>query len=391
MKILFVLENYIPHIGGVEIVFKNLCEGLTKLGHEVSVVTHRLKNTKRFEIINGVKVYRVDCFHSRYWFTFLSIPKVMKLAKKADLIHTTTFNGAFPAWLASMLLRKRCIITIHEVWIGKWNKLTEMNWLNAKLHDLLEKLIYLLNFDRYVCVSKSTQRQLLERGINKNKTEVVYNGVDYGHWNPEKYDGKKIRKELNLDKNYLYLFTGRPGISKGLEYLIRAVPLISKRIQNSKLLAIVSKDKAYEKRYKYILDMIKELKIEDKIILHNPVPYKELPDYVKAVDCVVVPSLAEGFGFAAAEACAMGKPVVASNTTSLPEVVSGRYVLVKPRSSEGIAKGIEMVYKSQTMKSELKRFELQNNIDSYLLIYRRLIKNIINKKHLNKTSFSEDI
>ena len=48
MKILFVLENYTPHIGGVEIVFKNLSEGLAKLGHDISIVTHRLKGTKRF-------------------------------------------------------------------------------------------------------------------------------------------------------------------------------------------------------------------------------------------------------------------------------------------------------------------------------------------------------
>ena len=41
MKVLFVLENYIPHIGGVEIVFKNLSGGLVKVGHDVSIVTHR--------------------------------------------------------------------------------------------------------------------------------------------------------------------------------------------------------------------------------------------------------------------------------------------------------------------------------------------------------------
>ncbi len=43
MKILFVIENYLPHIGGVELVFKNLSEALVKLGHEAIIVTHRLK------------------------------------------------------------------------------------------------------------------------------------------------------------------------------------------------------------------------------------------------------------------------------------------------------------------------------------------------------------
>lgn len=375
MNVLFVLENYLPHIGGVEIVFQNLSEGLVKLGYNVSIVTHRLKGTKKFEIINGVKVYRVNCFHSRYWFTFFSIPKALKLGKKADIIHTTTFNGAFPAWFISKLLRKKCVITIHEVWIKKWNKLTEMNWFNAKIHDILERLIYLLNFDKYVCVSKSTQNQLLDVRVNKNKTKVIYNGINYNYWNPQKYNGKKIRKKLSLEKNFIYVFTGRPGTSKGLEYLIKAVPLISKKIPSAKLLAIVSKDKAYKKRYSYILNLIKKLNIKDKVIIHDPVSYQELPNYIKASDCVVIPSLTEGFGFAAVEACAMRKPVVVSNINSLPEVVSGKYVLIKPKSPNSIAKGIEKVYNNKIIKRDLKRFEIKNNINNYLKTYEDVLEN----------------
>ena len=59
------------------------------------------------------------------------------------------------------------------------------------------------------------------------------------------------------------------------------------------------------------MKLIRRLGIEDKIVLINSVLRKELPNYIKAADCVVVPSLTEGFGFCAAEACAMGKPVVA--------------------------------------------------------------------------------
>ena len=75
MNVLFVCENYAPHIGGAEIVFKTLAEELVKLGHNVDVVTHRIKRTKFFEDINGVKVYRVRSFDNRYVFTFSSLPK----------------------------------------------------------------------------------------------------------------------------------------------------------------------------------------------------------------------------------------------------------------------------------------------------------------------------
>ncbi len=372
MNMLFVLENYIPHIGGVEVVFKNLSEGLAKIGHDVSVVTHRLKGTKRFEVINGVNVYRVDCFHSRYWFTFLAVPKVFSLAKKADVIHTTTFNGAPPAWLVSKILGKKCVITVHEVWVNKWDKLTEMKGANAMAHNFLEKMIYTLRFDKYVCVSESTRKQLIEAGVNAFKSRVVYNGVDYGFWKPSRYDGQAVREKLGIEEGFVYLFYGRAGVSKGLKYLLMAVPLISKGIPNSKLLAIVSKDPAYRKQYIEMMRMIKRLGIKNNVIVHEPVGYKELPNYVRAADCVVVPSLSEGFGFTAAESCAMGKTVVASNTTSLPEVVSGRYVLVKPRSVSGIAKGVEMAFNGNVMKSRLKKFGLEENIQGYLDVYKEM-------------------
>jgi glycosyltransferase involved in cell wall biosynthesis len=374
MNILFILENYLPHIGGVEIVFKNLCEGLSKKGYTINIITHRIKNSKKFEVINGVNIHRINCFNSRYLFSFLSIFKCIKFAKKANLIHTTTFNGAFPAWITSKIFKKKCIITIHEVWIGKWHELTKMNLFSCKIHDFLERLIYLLKFDKYICVSKSTQKQLIDIGIKKNKIKVIYNGLDYNHWNPKKYNENKIRKQLKLDKNFVYLFTGRPGISKGLEYLIKAVPIISKKINNSKLLAIVSKDKAYEKRYKYIVELIKKLDIENKIILHDPVKYKELPNFVKAVNCVVVPSLSEGFGFAAAEACAMDKPVVAINTTSLPEVVSGKYILIKQKNEKEIAKGIQKIYNNKFKESKLRKFTMEDNIKKYVDVYKQIKK-----------------
>jgi glycosyltransferase involved in cell wall biosynthesis len=373
MKILFVLENYHPHIGGVEVLFKNLAEGLVKKGYEVKVITHRIKNTKKFEILNGVKIYRISCLNNRYLFTFFSIPKAIYLARDADIIHTTTFNGAFPAWFASKILRKRCIITIHEVWVNKWNELTEMNKINAWVHNKLEKLIYLLNFDRYVAVSESTKSQLLSVCIKKEKVDVVYNGVDYGHWSPNKYDGQMIKKELGLLKGkFIYLFSGRPGTSKGLEYLIKAVPIISKAIKDSKLLLIISKDKAYKKQYDSIIKLIKQLRIEKNIFIHNPLPYNELPSYVKSVNCVVVPSLSEGFGFAVAEACAMNIPVVASDAGSIPEIVSGKYILVKPKDEKSIAEGIIKIYNKRYNKKTLKKFTVIDNVLGYLNIYKSM-------------------
>lgn len=170
------------------------------------------------------------------------------------------------------------------------------------------------------------------------------------------------------------MYYGRPGPSKGVEYLVKAVRYVSRAIPQSMLVLILSRDAAYKKRYHSIRRLINELRIENTVLLHNPVPWSELPAYITAVDCVVIPSLSEGFGFSAAESCAMGKTVVATNVGSLPEVVTGKYVLVKPKSPEALAHGIISAYQGKVTKTPLKHFDKDNNVDTYLTLYNALLE-----------------
>lgn len=369
MKILFVLENYYPHIGGVEVLFKNLAEGLAKK-HQVIVLTRKLPGTKKYEVLNKVKIHRVSA-PNRYVFTFFSIPKAIDLGRKADIIHTTTFNAAFPAWLSARANGKPSLITVHEVWVGKWNKYTDMRGIKAKLFDFLERPIYMLGFDKFVGVSKSTQNQLKNLGISEKKIEQVYNPVDYKHFS-KKYNPSKIKKKYKLGNKFVVLAYGRLAPSKGIENLVIAFAQIKKKIKNAKLILILSTAQ-YPERFSRLKKMINQLGIEKQVEIIQSVSWKELPNYIKTANVVVVPSLAEGFGYTAAEASALKIPVVASNTTSLPEVVSGKYVLVKPNSPKAIEQGVIMVKKKQYKTSKLKYFRLNDTLKGYTLVYEKLL------------------
>jgi len=141
MKVVFVCEYYLPHIGGVETVFNQLALKLAENGNNVHIITCQLENTPNFEIIDGITIHRVKVPQKgdRYWFTFLAIPAVFKVAKDAVVIHTTTYTGAFPAWLTAKILNKRCVITVHEVWGPLWYKFSGMNCLSALIHRYSEK------------------------------------------------------------------------------------------------------------------------------------------------------------------------------------------------------------------------------------------------------------
>ncbi|MBI4438423.1 glycosyltransferase family 4 protein [Candidatus Woesearchaeota archaeon] len=367
MRILYILDNYWPFKGGAETLFKNLAEGTVKKGHTATVLTRKIKGTKKYEEHNGVKIHRINSCH-RYLYSLEAIPKAIKLAEKADVIHTSTFNSAFPAWIAARAKKKPAVITIHEVWLGKWAEYTDMSPATAAIHDLLEQPIYRLGFKKHICVSESTRKQLLKcKWINPEKTMTIYNGLDYSHFDPKKHDGKKTRKKLGLGKSYTCLTFGRAAPSKGLKYAAKAIRHI--RIKNFKFLFIIAKD--HSKSHN---EFIKEAKkAGNKAIIHEPVSYEELPDYIAAADCIVVPSLSEGFGYAAAEACAMGKPVVASNTTSLPEVVSGKYILAKPKSPESIAEAIHKAYNKEYTTSKPKRFTIEKNVEQHIKLYNSLV------------------
>ena len=374
MKVLFVLENYFPFIGGAEVLFKNLCEGLVEKGHQVTVITSSLPQAPYNEMVNGVEVLRVQTPRkgSRYWFTLLAIPSSIRIVKKFDIVQTTTYNGAFPAWLAARLAGKKCLITVHEVIGSDWKDMQGMNWLTAWLHRFLEWLIVALPFDRYVTVSQYTAKRVEKYGIRPQRISVAYNGINYDQFDMSKADRPAIREMLNLSDKFVYMYFGRPGISKGVEYLIAAAPLISREIPSSRLLLLLGKEPA--EGYKKMLSLIKEMQIEELVILHDPVPRIELPGYIAAADCVVVPSLSEGFGFTAAEACAMEVPVVASDVGSLPEIVSGRYMLIEPRNTQAIADAVVEVYNNRAKAKARKVFTWNSCVDKYESLYNEIVK-----------------
>ncbi|MAF99520.1 MAG: hypothetical protein CMH61_02810 [Nanoarchaeota archaeon] len=367
MNILFVCENYLPHFGGAEVVFKNLAERYVELGHSVDLVTHRMQGTKKNEIIGGVTIHRIPSLYSRYLFTFSSILKTVQLAKKSDIIQTTTFNGAVPAWIAGKVTGKKVVLTVHEVWGGKWKKVTGFSHLKSWLHEFLEWCIYKLPFDKYVCVSEATRKDLLKR-INEKKVQVIHNGFDYDFWNPDNYDARKL-----LPNNYVFFSWGRPGASKGFQYVIKAMSIVRKKIPGARLVLMFGSADKYKKKFLELKRLIRDKNLQDVVKILRPVQHGELGHILKSIDCGVVPSVAEGFGYNAIEVTAMGKPVIVSDAGSLPEVVSGEHVIFESTNVPDLAKKMIAVHNGEVVKTPIKKFEWKSTIDNYLKTYKSVM------------------
>ncbi|MEM5772062.1 MAG: glycosyltransferase family 4 protein [Candidatus Aenigmatarchaeota archaeon] len=376
MKICMILDYYYPCVGGIERDFFNLAKNLVKLGHDVYVISLKVPNTNSYEEIDGIKIYRVySPIKNRFIACFFMIPKILKIAKNCLFIHTSTYGSLIPSWICKNILRKKCIITIHEVFNDLWYFIYKSK-IKAFIAKLFERFLLLFNFDLYIVHSNFTKNRLA-LFKPKEKIKLSCSGIDYNYFNRKKTKPKLARKELGLKNEKIFAYFGRPGPTKGLEYFINSFEEIASKIPNARFLLVLSSEP--KEGYEYVKKLISESSVKDKIILHKSIPlFSEkgkacLRDYMAAADCIVVPSISEGFGIVAAEACALDVPVVASNTTSLPEVVSGKYLLVKPRDSHAIAEACIKVCKGEFKKSKKKLFTIEMRVKSHLSIYKDLL------------------
>ncbi len=375
MKIVFVVDFYFPHLGGAEKLFARIAEFLARRGWEVVVITQKLPGTTSEETRKKVKIRRVFSPLGRLGFAFWAIPTVLFESRDADLIHASLYSAAFPAWLVGKLLRKPVLVTVHEIFGRMWSTVMGQGVLRGTFYQIWESFLVGLGFDLYIVPSLYTYNSLrLYKGIPDRKIRLLYHGVDKVFYKAaqKKVNRQALRKTLGLPEfDFLYLFFGRPGISKGVNYLLQAVPYIRKKIPNSRLVLILADSP--EREYRKICQKVKKLGGKD-IILLKPMLRQKLIQYLQAVDCVVIPSLAEGFGFAAAESCALQRPVVVSRVASLPEVVGGKAVFAKPADPVSIARGVIKMAKGKWQKLPLPQFDWFSVLKKYERLYRRIIK-----------------
>lgn len=360
LKILYILEYYFPHIGGVEILFQNLAEGLAKRGHKIKVLTNNLNGLKKFEIINDVEVYRINFPKpKRFFFTFFSFPFFLKLGKEADIVHSSTYGGVFSASFCAKILRKPSILSVHEIWMEKWKKVPFISKIQKYTGSFQEWFLIQLPFSIKIAESTYTLQRL--KSLNINNAIKIPAGISV----PEKLKWNKKREEF-----FKYLYFGRPGHWRGVDILLYAYSKLLKELKNIKLILILSKKP--EKECREIINLISKLNLNENIEIKEPLEREELFNFLMEVDAVVVPSISEGFGLSAAEASALSVPIISSNAGSLPEVVSGKCLFFESGNILDLKEKMAKAFEGKWEWVEKKEFPLKNFLDSWENVYRGL-------------------
>lgn len=360
MKILFVLEYYHPHIGGVETLFQSLAEELSESGHEIVILTNRYdKSLPALEKLGNISIHRYR-FFNRYLFTFLAWLPGLRLADKSvDLVHTTSYNAALPAWIIAKLRGKKIIITFHEYWGELWQQLpwmpSWMKWTFARF----ERMISRLGYDKIVAVSDSTATALKGSGIAPHQVTRIYNGIEYAQAESHTDSARDVKQ---------YLYFGRAGYSKGLDLLLPACAQLWERGETFHLTMVVSQDH----QYPTVAKMIDDLGVRDQINMRHNLSRSDLNQLITQSDAVIIPSYSEGFCYAAVETMEIGTPIISSGQGALAEVVCGQHITVEAFDVGGLSRAIGRALTDDWDHTPTRRYELSDTIAAYIALYKEL-------------------
>lgn len=191
---------------------------------------------------------------------------------------------------------------------------------------------------RVLTVSEFSRQRIIEwSGCSPEKVRVVGNGVSEAFTINVAEQSRAFR--------YLFCCSNRKG-HKNEHRLLQA--FVASGLSNElKLVLTGSPDLE-------IKNIIKNLGIEDKIIFTGRISEAELSSWYRGAEATIFPSLYEGFGLPIIESMACGTPVIASNTTSLPEVGGDSGYYVNPLDIQSIANGMKLVTSNENLRSEMR-------------------------------------
>jgi glycosyltransferase involved in cell wall biosynthesis len=209
---------------------------------------------------------------------------------------------------------------------------------------------------RVIAISSSSKNDIVRLlGVSEGRVDVVSCGVDEDFRPIEGEEQlEALRKKWQLPPEML-LFVGTLEPRKNLTTLLHSYALLRRRFDPPPL--VVGGPKGW--RHEEVFSLAEELDLDELVHFPGYIPRDELPLWYNAASLFVYPSLYEGFGLPPLEAMACGTPVVASNTSALPEVVGDAGLLVEPTDVEEMADAMYRVLADVELKNTLREKGLE--------------------------------
>lgn len=380
MKIAIFTNNYAPFIGGVPISIERLAKGLRRIGHQVTIFAPdyeghmdnkqdlvekdivRYKSLKR-TIGDGMIIG--NCLD----------PIIEKEFRKGDfdVIHVHhPFLIGYTAIYLGHKYKVPVVYTYHTRYeeylhhIKSYSRL--VNKYEGENHRLLktaeEKLIHLgkdkfvpfhnrvfMNHCDRVIVPTNNMKEILASQQIKSKMNILPTGLDEEAYRNNDEESNKIREQYIGNKKYLLCSVARLEKEKNIEFIIKGISELKKRLGSTFRLLLIGDGTEREK----LEEMVWELDLEDEISFLGMLQQDEITNYYRACNAFVFASKSETQGIVLLEAMAASLPVVAIKASGVEDVVcNGENGFMTEESVNEWAEKINLILTNQQLGERLR-------------------------------------
>ena len=341
--LVLTLGIYPDWVGGAEIQLFNLACRLAERGHSVYVITQTKNTRKKTSNIKTpfaklpIKLWPIPFSNLSY--TLKSLILSFKLRKQIDIVHVQTATYPMIAgFLFSLLNHKPYIVACR----GSDIRISSREHFRRPL-----QLPFLLNAKKLLAVSNEIAGLLTKKyGIPQQRILVIGNA----------YDDKVVQDMANVrthterrSKQIVCVANMRP--EKDHVTLLEGFKKVAENLSEARLLLIGDGPLREQ-----LEEFCKKNKLSNVRFLGR-LPHHIVLENVAKSDVLILTSVEEGMPNAVIEALALGKPVIATKTGGIPEIVEDGYngLLIPPKSPEHVAKALYILLTDEKLYSKLSK------------------------------------
>jgi len=374
--------------GGQNVYVSELSKALGRMGWSVDIFTRLTR--KRTKIVKSygknVNIIYIKA-GPRYFISkdkvleklpeFLGNFLIYKEENKIDydIIHGNYYLGGWVAAQIKKIFRVPMIATFHSLGyirhrtLEKFEK-EDINIENFRERVMAEKEIMRAS-DAIIATNPVEKRDIIYYyDFNlEDKIKIIPCGVNFKRFRKINFENARDYINHFSKEDKIILYIGRIDWRKGIETLIKAFPLVLKRLPELNLNIMVvggkigKRSDPYDKKeINRLKNIAKELNIEKRILFLGRKNQKKLRYYYSSGDVFVTPPYYEPFGMTALEAMRCGVPVIASDVGGLSYTIHNRQtgLLFPPGDYKTLAKKIIELFKNRKLRNKLiKKAEVE--------------------------------
>lgn len=308
----------------------------------------------------------------------VSLMDFSSVLSDVDIIHYPYFD---PFFLTLPLINKRpTVVTVHDLIPLKFPEhfpkgiKGSLKWLRQKMS--------LNNADMIITDSHASQKDITAvTGIDLSRIKVIYLGVNESFRVIE--DKKKLGRvkiKYRLPDDYI-LHVGDVNYNKNIPGLIKAFHETIQKHDNLYLVLVGNGFVNNSTQLTELAELINELKLSSRIIRIGYIPKEDLVGLYNQAVAYLQISYAEGFGLPVLEAMSCGCPVIVSNVSSLPEIVSDAGLFINPDSVKSMVEGLISMIANENLRKNFidkgliraKFFSWKKCAQETVKVYRKVL------------------